>query len=356
MNDYPVITTPIPLIYQAQAKYGKERNFRTVYYGEWVSFPVKELGSDDAPVFARWDYMGGWSDNREIKGREIVRVFNDAFYRPYRGPASKRLVMPHLEPEALNQWNEQFNPLYDISAAGGDGDRRVALKEFLRGELKDQSPLDAREITDLTRDAEISRLEGLDGALILIDGKIWERCDEPVLALNYHTSMGNSTVDVDILFGGQSTDKVEIFRLDDRDGLLDFLRLLRNLDDPRREARINENAANIEISIPEALKAEPERQAFLRLCEKTVKQSENDVLQRGREVTNAWHDLNDILNNSKTDIRSTDIDEAFSTFKRFCEEYAKRDPLGNDHYSDRVALYASRIENRPIQSSDHRIR
>jgi hypothetical protein len=358
MSKHPMTTIQIPLVYQAQAKYGKERNFRTVYYGEWVPFPVKELGSDDAPVFARWDYMGGWPDEREVKGREIVRVFEGAFYRPYRGHA-KRLTTPHMDTDALSQWNEHSNPLYELAAAGGDqydGDRAKALKEFVSGDGNNLALSDAREIANDTRDKEITRLHELGDTIILIDGKIWERCPEPVLSLDYQHSSLNSSVHVGVLFGGSSTGKVELFRLDDRDGLIDFLRIARNLDDPRRSGTIVDDVANIEILIPEALNAEPERQSLLRTCEIAINESASDVLRRGRDATNAWHDLDAIVKSAKTDLLAIDVDEALEAFRAFCTVYAETSPLGYDHYDDRVALYSNRIENRPIQSNHHKMR
>lgn len=68
MSNYPELVVQIPLISEAEARYGRERSFRTVYYGEWLTFPIKQLGSDDAPVFARWDYMGAGQTN--VKSRD----------------------------------------------------------------------------------------------------------------------------------------------------------------------------------------------------------------------------------------------------------------------------------------------
>jgi hypothetical protein len=360
MSDYPEIIVQIPLISQAEAKYGRERSFRTVYYGEWVPFSVKRLGSDDAPVFARWDYMGGWSDAREVRGREIVRVFEDQFYRPYRGD-SNRLASTHHDTSCLEQWGntgQRTTPLFGIAAMGGDDDRKEALNEFVSGGLAVQSPLEAKEIKEHTQEAEARRLSDMASSLIIVDGKVWERCNEPLLALDYHAPYGNSSVDVDVVFGGVCTDRVELFRLDDRDGLLDFLRLVRKLDDPRRQARINENAANIDIELPNVISAEPERQSLLRVCRKIIADAEDSILIYGRDATNTWFDLKEVVATAEKHRDSVDLDEVLDTFRRFAIAHAKGQPpgIGNDFYGDRVEIYANRIENRPLQSSHHRIR
>lgn len=358
MSDYPEIVVQIPFISQAEAKYGRERAFRTVYYGEWVPFSMKQLGSDDAPVFARWDYMGGWEDEREVKGREIVRVFENEFYRPYRG-GNNRLSSPHYDTSCLDQWGHsgaRTTPLFEIAARGGDDDRKEALIEFVNGELAAQSPLQAKEIKDHTKDAEIERLSTLGSSLIIVDDKVWERCNEPLLALDYHTTMGNSSVDLDVVFGGESTDRVELFRLNDRDGLLDFLRLVRNLDDPLRRAPIIEKAANIDIELPQAISAEPERQSLLRVCEKTIASAEDSVLSHGRDTTNAWYDLKDVVAAAEQDCEGGDLDEVLNVFRRFAAAHAKSEPLGNSYYEDRVELYANRIESRPLKSVTKRTR
>ncbi|TLX16324.1 hypothetical protein [Rhizobium sp. MHM7A] len=356
MSDYPEVVVQIPLISQAEAKYGRERAFRTVYYGEWVPFSLKQLGSDDAPVFARWDYMGGWSDAREVKGREIVRVFEDQFYRPYRGDRN-RLASPHYDTSCLEQWGdtgERTTPLFAIAALGGD-DRKKALSEFVNGELSALSPQDAKEIREHTLDAEATRLKTLGSSLIIVDGKVWERCNEPLLALDYHMAMGNSSVDVDVVFGGESTDRVELFRLNDREGLLDFLRLIRKLDNPHRQAPIVDNAANIEIELPQVISAEPERQSLLRVCKKIIAGAEDSILAHGKATTNAWFDLKAVVEAAEKD-RDVELDEVLDVFRHFAAAHAKTEPLGNNYYEDRVELYANRIENRPLKSAHRRTR
>lgn len=286
-----------------------------------------------------------------------MRVFENAFYRPYRGEFN-RLSNPHYDTDCLDRWGHsgsRTTPLFEIAARGGDCNRKEALDDFIRGELAALSPLEAKVIRDHTKDAESSRLSTLGSALVIIAGKVWERCHEPLLALDYHTAMGNSSGDVDVVFGGVSTDRVELFRLDDREGLLDFLRLVRILADPRRQAVINDNAANIDIELPQVISAEPERQSLLRVCKKVISDAEDSILVYGRDATNAWFDLKEVVAAAENDRDSVDLDEVLDTFRRFAIAHAKFHQLGNDYYGARVELYANRIENRPLKSNHHRI-
>jgi hypothetical protein len=352
MSAYPEIIVQIPLISQAEAKFGRQNAFRTVYFGEWVPFSIKQLGSDDAPVFARWDYMGGWADEREVMGREIVRVFEDQFYRPYRGDGV-RLKSPHFDTSCLEEWTDKWkSPLFAIAARGGDDERKSALVEFIKGELPELSPKDAKQIQAHTLDAEKERLQNLGSALIIVDGKVWERCNEPVLALDYKSAYTNASANVNVVFTTESTDTVELFRLDDREGLLDFLRLVRK----GRQANIVDDAANIEIELPQVISAEPERQAFIRVSKKIADGAEETIIAYGREATNAWFDLKEAVETAVKDRDGFDVDELLDTLRRFGVAHAKNQPLGNDYYSDRVELYANRIENRPLRSNHNRIR
>jgi hypothetical protein len=352
MSAYPEIIVQFPLISQAEAKFGRQNAFRTVYFGEWVPFSIKQLGSDDAPVFARWDYMGGWADEREVTGREIVRVFEDQFYRPYRGEGD-RLKSPHFDAACLDEWTgKPKSPLFAIAARGGDDDRKEALIEFIKGELPLLSLKDAKQIQAHTLDAETERLQNLGSALILVEGKVWERCSEPVLALDYKSAYTNASAHVNVVFTKDSTDTVELFRLDDRDGLMDFLRLVRK----GRQAEIVDDAAHIEIELPQVISAEPERQALIRVCKKIVEGAEDSIIAFGREATNAWFDLKEVVSTAEKDRDGVNLDDVLDTFRRFSVSHTKNQPLGNDYYGDRVELYANRIENRPLRSSHNRTR
>lgn len=354
MSEYPEISVQIPLVSQAEAKYGRQTAFRTVYFTEWTTFSVKQLGSDDAPVFARWDYMGGWADEREVKGREIVRVFEDHFYRPYRGEGD-RLKSPHYDTACLDDWantTKPSSPLFAIAARGGDDERKSALIEFLNGELTELSPKDARQIQNSTLEIETERLQKLGDALLIIDGKVWERCNEPLLALDHKGSYTNATAYVNVVFNAQSTDTVELFRLDDRDGLDDFFRLIRK----GRQSNIVDDAANIEIELPQVVSAEPERQALIRVCKNIAERAEDSILAHGREATNAWFDLKEAVTAADHDLFGFDVDDLLATFRRFAVTHTQSQPFQNDYYGDRVEVYSNRVENRPLRSSHNRIR
>lgn len=354
MSEYPEITVQLPLIWQAEAKYGRQTSFRTVYFAEWMPLSVKQLGSDDAPVFARWDYMGGWADEREVKGREIVRVFEDQYYRPYRGEGD-RLKSPHYDTTCLDDWGnsaKSSSPLFAISARGGDDERKAALIEFVHGELAELSPKDARQIQNSSLEIETERLQKLGDALLIIDDKVWERCNEPLLALDHKGSYTNATAYVNVVFNAQSTDTVELFRLDDREGLDDFFRLFRK----GRQSNIVDDAANIEIELPQVVSAEPERQALIRICKKIAEGAEDTILAYGRKATNAWFDLKEAVATADKDQSGFDLDDLLDTFRRFASSHAENQPFQNDYYGDRVELYANRIENRPLRSSHNRIR
>ena len=354
MSEYPEITVQIPLVSQAEAKYGRQTSFRTVYFGEWAPFSIKQLGSDDAPVFARWDYMEGWADEREVKGREIVRVFEDQFYRPYRG-AGDRLKSPHFDTNCLEDWanpRKPASPLLSIAALGGDDERNKALIDFVSGELPVLSPNEAREIQNHTLAVEVERLQNLGDVLVIIDDKVWERCGEPLLALDHKGSYTNSTAYVNIVFNAESTATVELFRLDDREGLVDFIRLIRK----GRQSQIVDDVANIEIELQQVISAEPERQALVRVCKKVAEDAEESILAYGREATNAWFDLKETVTSAVKDLEGFDIDDLLETFRRLAAAHTRNNPYGNDYYGDRVELYANRVENRPLKSGLNRTR
>jgi hypothetical protein len=351
-----------PLVWQIEAKTGREKNFRTYFQGGWNPVSIRRIGNVEAPVVASWFYMGGWSDERQVTGREIVRIHDNAFFRPYRGTGD-RLANSQSDEDALNIWVNRTvqNPLLAKLESSLDFPLGVSLKQITHGTFVSANLDGAKETGNSSKDAALARLEKIAEDILIIDGKLWERCDEPVLALNHNgffinpqRNAFNRQLTVSIVFNHEPPRQTEIFRLDDLDGIDAYLEFAFK-QKARGEGNLNVTASrtlnfdNLDVALPQALTATPEVATLHSIAQKMLAELSENGITRGRAFANAWHDLKDAM-----DANIEDLDELCQLAINLSNAQGDTDPLQNFYYADAVPLVHQRISTRPTQSFANR--
>ncbi|MCS4088512.1 hypothetical protein [Rhizobium sp. BK176] len=189
----------LPFIYAAEAVVGKKRNPQTLNYLGTVEADIREISADMAPVAVSWASTNGANRLHE------VRTFDGGFYVP----AAKLQRDAKKFPASM---------LSNISRMDEDAARGIAVMHGYP--LTDQAwhdianftgptPKGAPQVNDIKslvsseEDAERAKAEETAAGLVSIDGILFRRVEEPVIAVSNHLLRGSPNVSVSVHTGAR---------------------------------------------------------------------------------------------------------------------------------------------------------
>jgi len=170
----------IPINYSVSGR--KEKLARTSRSALWETLGVEvaEAAADDAPVVLEWndrDLQRDWEGNPwgpvADDGMQHVRWFNDLHYAPVLAPSLGRRLR---EPARIttNQFQEY------ISSGFLDRPFQVPMRGTCIRTVS--SPFEGyAEVEWSDRDERCRELQSAFDALLVVDGKLYRRCDAPVV-------------------------------------------------------------------------------------------------------------------------------------------------------------------------------
>ncbi|MDW9481807.1 hypothetical protein GOB57_24470 [Sinorhizobium meliloti] len=282
----------LPFIYWAEAVVGRKRNADTLNYLGTVEADIPEISADMAPVAVSWA-----STNSANRAHE-VRIYDGGFYVP----AAK-----------LQRDRERFpaSMLSDVSRLDEDAARGVSV--MLGHRLGEQAWHDLAKFTgpkatDVPQTKDIKTLvssgenkaraaaEEVAAGLLSIDGILYWRVQEPVIAVSNHLWRGTPTVSVSIHTGvrrfGAAIDldepilisdplNTKFFALSDMVKALDAAHAYGNPVDVKIDGEP-------EVLIPAALSFDPEFDAATRTAEYAVEGLRSGIARFDRPTIECW--------------------------------------------------------------------
>jgi hypothetical protein len=189
----------LPFIYAAEAVVGKKRNAQTLNYLGIVEADIREITSDMAPVALSWA-----STNRANRLHE-VRVYDGGFYVPAAKfqrdaknfPASLLTNLSRLDDETAN----------GIGFMLGYAVGQPAWHDLTK--YTGSSPKDVPQVTDIKtlvssqEETDRAAAEEIAAGLVSIDGILYRKVEEPVLAVSNHLLRGSPNVSVSVHMGSR---------------------------------------------------------------------------------------------------------------------------------------------------------
>lgn len=198
---------------------------------EWMTLTIPEASIFEAPVTLSYR----WTADGRLTAETVEVLFKDgSFYRPLTRQTEK----PYLDGYVTQGTRARH---VDLSSAEGPGDLSfVANKgdhknyDVLSRMADDGGPAIPALATDVEtgRDAVVERFEALEKSLLVVFGKVYEKCGEPRIAVQLKDARGpaigdNLRITVSYDRAGYSTPVGCFFHFDEGRNFDAFLRALR---------------------------------------------------------------------------------------------------------------------------------
>lgn len=285
----------LPFIYWAEAVVGRKRNADTQNYLGVVEAEIPEITPDMAPVAVAWD-----SSNTANRPHQ-VRTFDDGFIVP----AAK------LQRDA-NRFPAEM--LTDISKLDEDAARGISV--MLGHRLAEQAwhdmakytgpkasgvpqTKDIKTLVSSNEDAARAAAEEVAAGLVSIDGILFRRVQEPVIAVSNHLWRGTPRVSVSIHTGsrrfGAPIDLDEAIHAGDPLNTKFFP--LTDMDRALEAAHSYGNPVDVQIDgepnviIPAVFAFDPEFDAAARTAEYAVEGLKSGIARFDRPTIECWVDI-----------------------------------------------------------------
>lgn len=311
-----------PMIYTATTIKRGHKNEASMVFGEWVALEVVETTSADAPVALRWEKIR-YLDDVEPKIVE-TRWFNDHHYLPVSYDDDRTLSDHGLMEACAKGENPKCLPYQP----------EYSVMDFIRGALKsiDETPL--RTVIKCDRDERRAKMEEAAERLLLIDGQVWQKLEEPTYAFLRHH--GGVRVHIRGSDSNEPFDSKMHFRADRLNDLLDHF-------DINNEAAILER---IDVLIPESIRYDDETPALLAAAAKSVEWFASRLSKHSTDFLTAWGRLRDAVT------QGAPSPEAAQEVADRLEDFANVSYDPDDWYTQQMRKALRRWSLRPIYDVD----
>lgn len=164
----------IPFVYHAMAVPLGKRKPRLLSFCDETVVPVRDIVSADAPLVAIWTEYDQYIDERV---RRSLRVYGNALYRP-------RIT---VEEDTGDEIGVSPHDLTGNAITGeiGTQEDATSLRTYQDGGTR-LTPALCRSFEGDDRGETVERIVEAAHDLLVIDGKVWERADAPVVVLDIH--------------------------------------------------------------------------------------------------------------------------------------------------------------------------
>lgn len=342
------IAITVPFVFKAYATKERQRNAREVYFGEYARLQIPIADESEAPVAARYKTTyratgrnGEASEDAEDAKQVELRVFDGQFYSAVPsahdvGQASAEVL---TDRELLGQ-----NPIANSVASVSD---YSAYSTFIEQGLNDASDY---RIERSDRNLQLEKITTLAANYLIIDGKLWARCGHPTIHVTPDKSFTSTScsIAIDLLTDEElySTERGGYyFRLDDFENAWEFTRQNVDWGHTRLSAYTIEKVRDIEVLIPEALTADPDLADYVAIAHRVLNDDKSEIIDQGRAVTNAWHDLNDLANEFQAKPSDANLENVMASI----ETLLKLKTGDNQHLQKRFDRFRDRLNNRPLR-------
>lgn len=335
----------VPIIYKAQAKNGRERNFRETWFGEWIELPLNVADATEAPIAAEWV-------KKDISKLtlESVRVLGDQFYTP----ETKRHGNEQADVSTFTGDDVKYgrSPVASAFATANLAVERMAFDSFMDGTMTSGTLGDQKEYYGDTRAEAVETARSIIDDLLVIEGMLWQKTVEPVLVLTSDTMHRDHSVSYEIEFPSTRWQSPgQKFRLTEWDAMVTYGELL--VPTPDRGNRwVFNRVADLQVHIPQAFKAKVDFDAMIKLAETVLSFNKDKVLDQGREVTTFWHDVKDQIEETRSTMSNADLDLLKDVTERLI---LATEPDHRDRFRREIAAMSDRLTNRPIERSAPRL-
>jgi hypothetical protein len=330
----------VPIVFKAQAKNGKERNFRESWFGEWVELQINVADATEAPVAAEWM-------NKDITKLTpaCVRVFGDEFYSPKKNRHGEE----QANVSTFSSDDVRFGraPVASAFANATLAIERMAFASFMKGQMTTGTLADQKEYYGDTRTEALEQAKSIVDGLLVIDDMLWIKTVEPVLSLTGDSSHRDTNVSYEIEFPSPTWQSAgHKFRLTEWEAMVTFGEHL--IPSPANGGNrwVFDRVTDLKIHIPQAFKAKVDLDAMVKLAENVLKFSKDNVLDHGREATTFWHDVKDQLAEAISTKSNADLDLLKDVTERLI---LATDPDLLSRFRREIAAMGDRLENRIIE-------
>jgi hypothetical protein len=282
----------LPFVYTAQVKIGRKTNAQPVDFLEHVEVDIPELTAAQAPVAVSWygDPRNEYQEARTFEGGFYVTA-DKAKRGPGTFPASALADPERLGEEIAGSIAHML--AYPITSKGEE--RYLNLLAYLKGDKKPPEEKDVKEWTSSTRESATARAQDVAYGLVSIDGELWRRVSEPVLAVNVEDDQVSLSVQVDGTRHGDFIDpslgtkvgghsKTRFFPLDRFDDAISVAAQMVRAAKPVRYA-VSEAPV---VHIPELMVFDEAFDSALRTAEHVVAVLKPTIGRYSRPVVEAW--------------------------------------------------------------------
>ncbi|MCV9963650.1 hypothetical protein OIU34_17255 [Pararhizobium sp. BT-229] len=164
----------IPYVYHAIAVPPGKRKPVSMPFCDDVVIDVRDVTSHDAPFVAVWTEYDKYIDERV---RRSLRVYGNALYR-------QRVA---YEADTGDEVGVRPGDLTGNDVTGKSGTRTdaVALHDHIEGRAG-VTPAMCRAFQGDDREDTVNGIRDAAADLLVVDGKVWERADAPIVVLDIH--------------------------------------------------------------------------------------------------------------------------------------------------------------------------
>jgi hypothetical protein len=281
-----------PFIYWAEAVVGRKRNADTLNYLGTVDADIPEITADMAPVAVSWA-----STNSANRAHE-VRIFDGGFYVPAAKLQRDAERFPAAMLSDLSRMDEGASQGISVMLGHRLGEQAWHdLTKFTGPSARDiPQPKDIKTLVSSGEEKARAAAEELAAGLVSIDGILYWRVQEPVIAVSNHRWRGTPAVSVSVHTGsrrfGASIDLDETVLVSDPLNTKFF-----SLSDIGRALDVADtygNPVSVEIEgepdvlIPAALSFDPEFDAATRAAEYAIEGLKAGIARFDNPTIECW--------------------------------------------------------------------
>ncbi|MBY3157355.1 hypothetical protein HFO56_34075 [Rhizobium laguerreae] len=187
----------LPFIYSAEAVVGRKKNSQTLNYLGTVEADIREITSATAPIAV------SWASTNSANRQHHVRVFDGGFYVPAAKLQRDAGNFPASMLSSVSRLNEEA--AHGIAVMHGYVLGQPAwhdLSKFTGPTPKDVPKTDdIKTLVSSQEETDRAAAEEVANGLVSIDGILYRRVEEPVLAVSNHLLRGSPNVSVSIHTG-----------------------------------------------------------------------------------------------------------------------------------------------------------
>ena len=330
-----------PIVYKAQVKNGKERNFREAWFGEWVDLTIDVADSTQAPIAAEW-----LDKDIEKLTPRTVRVLGDQFYTPRKNRNGDDQASVAT---FTNEVDIKFGyaPVASSFAHATLAIERMAFSSFMKGEMVTGTLADQKEYFGDTRASALEQAQAIVDELLVIEDMLWTKNVEPVLSLTGGNSWRDAHVAYEIEFPSSTWESPgHKFRLTEWEAMVAFGDILVPASEDRANRWVFDKVTDLQVHIPKAFKARVDLDAMARLASNVLKFSKDHVMDLGREATTFWHDVNEQLSEATSTRSNADLDLLKTVTERLI---LATDAEPTSRFRREIAAMSDRLENRIVE-------